>query len=96
MPEVSPKIDNCMDCPHHVVVPDPDPNDWFCDDDEAVLCRLTKSEGEHPDGRAQAPAAGGANWPRRTVTVSCRPYQKRELCKVPDWCPLIQSSGGKA
>jgi hypothetical protein len=32
------KIKNCLDCPHHQVLPDPDPNDWFCDDDEKVVC----------------------------------------------------------
>jgi hypothetical protein len=31
-------VSNCMDCPHHQVVADPDPTDWFCDDDIAVLC----------------------------------------------------------
>lgn len=32
------KITNCMDCPFHDVRPDPDPHDWFCDDDEKVYC----------------------------------------------------------
>lgn len=36
MAEVYFKIENCMDCPHHRVHPDPD--DWFCDDDEKVIC----------------------------------------------------------
>ena len=27
------KLSNCMDCPHHSVQADPDPNDWFNDDD---------------------------------------------------------------
>ena len=31
-------LTNCMDCPHHRVHPDPDPSDWFCDDDEKVVC----------------------------------------------------------
>jgi hypothetical protein len=29
---------NCIDCPHHLVLPDPDPNDWFNDDDMKVVC----------------------------------------------------------
>ncbi len=33
---------NCIDCKHHRVLPDPDPDDWFCDDDEKVLCTLAK------------------------------------------------------
>ena len=31
-------IGNCMDCPHHLALPDPDPEDWFNDDDERVVC----------------------------------------------------------
>jgi hypothetical protein len=31
-------VSNCMDCPYHQIVPDPDPTDWFCDDDIAILC----------------------------------------------------------
>lgn len=34
--------ENCMDCPRHLVAPDPDPTDWFEDDDELVLCTFTK------------------------------------------------------
>ncbi len=39
--KISIQIDNCMDCGHHQVEPDPDPNDWFCDDDVRVVCRET-------------------------------------------------------
>lgn len=38
MSEITVKIGNCMDCPYSVVCPDPDPDDWFCDDDKKVLC----------------------------------------------------------
>lgn len=35
---------NCMDCPHHSVQSDPDPLDWFNDDDEKVVClKLNKN-----------------------------------------------------
>ena len=30
----------CTRCPHHEVLPDPDRDDWFCDDDRKVYCRL--------------------------------------------------------
>ena len=33
---------SCMDCPKHEVQSDPDPNDWFCDDDKKVYCREAK------------------------------------------------------
>jgi hypothetical protein len=35
---------NCIDCPHHEVINDPDPSDWFCDDDVAVACNLVKTK----------------------------------------------------
>ena len=37
-------INNCIDCPFHDVLPDPDPNDWFCDDDVKVICRKLNKE----------------------------------------------------
>ena len=35
-------ITNCIDCPFHKVLMDPDPDDWFCYDDVKVVC--TKAE----------------------------------------------------
>lgn len=32
-------VSNCTDCPEHETRVTPDPDDWFCDDDIAVLCR---------------------------------------------------------
>jgi Fe-S-cluster containining protein len=29
----------CIDCPSHEVLSDPDPYDWFCDDDVNVVCK---------------------------------------------------------
>ena len=37
-------LTNCMDCPNHRVARDPDPHDWFCDDDEKVLCAITSNK----------------------------------------------------
>lgn len=33
------KITQCRECPHRRIVPDPDPSDWFNDDDEKAFCR---------------------------------------------------------
>lgn len=38
--EVVLKLDNCMDCSHHRVYADSDSDDWFCDDDEKVVCSM--------------------------------------------------------
>lgn len=37
-------IENCQDCPHHENRMDPDPDDWFCDDDMKVVCTLTRNK----------------------------------------------------
>lgn len=28
----------CISCEYHSVQADPDPNDWFCQDDEKIVC----------------------------------------------------------
>lgn len=33
---------NCTECPHHEIQSDPDPEDWFCDDDVKVYCKVAK------------------------------------------------------
>jgi hypothetical protein len=74
---------NCMDCKNHVVVADPDPTDWFCDDDQAVLCGVTpRGETDNNRWRDNKP------FPFRVITTSCRPHQKRKECEAPKWCPL--------
>ena len=79
-------IDNCLDCRDHKLVPDPDPSDWFCDDDEAVLCTLTPN----PDRDLTS------NWAAdrsefRAITCSCRPTRTRVESTVPDWCPKLKT-----
>lgn len=73
---------NCIDCPQHRVVADPDPTDSFCSDDEAVLCTLT------PNTKGALYWARGVPFANRPVATSCRPYNKRKECATPDWCPL--------
>ena len=70
-------IMNCIVCQHHVVEPDPDPTDWFEDDDEKVRCRLSnKPPSNHL--RAEEPY----------ITVACRPYNITAESSTPEWCPL--------
>jgi len=33
------EVSNCTECPEHKVLSDPDPYDWFCDDDVKVVCK---------------------------------------------------------
>ena len=65
------EITNCLDCPHHEQQRDPDPHDWFNDDDQKVVCKHSKRE--------------------RIVASGERPYQLREACAVPKWCPLSKA-----
>lgn len=79
-------ITNCADCPRHMVVPDPDKYDSFCDDDVAVLCA------ESPNVHNQRSWKRGKVFPHRPVAVSVRPHRVRLECEAPAWCPL---GGGK-
>lgn len=68
---------NCIQCPDHKVVSDPDPHDWFCDDDVAVVCQLTPCL-----------KSGRIDSKFRTITLACRPYNtEKETTPVPEWCP---------
>ena len=78
----------CIDCPHHKVIPDPDPYDWFCDDDCAVVCTLTKNKSKETQSSYLADMSE-----YRRITVSCRPYNIRKESETPSWCPL--KKGGK-
>lgn len=78
---------NCIDCQHHRVLDDPDPQDWFCDDDKAVVCSKTprvtprRSSGQPVDMQEH-----------RAVTVACRPYNLRNESPRPNWCPLVSEA----
>ena len=49
----------CKQCPACKVLPDPDPYDWFCEDDVKMVCSLKLNEDKEP----------------KTIDVSLRPYQ---------------------
>ena len=36
------EIEKCTQCPHCTILPDPDPYDWFCDDDVKLFCEKLK------------------------------------------------------
>lgn len=85
MNEINLSINNCMDCNKHLVENDPDPYDSFNSDDVAVLCQLT----ENTENVSHfAPSLGLFQF--KPITVSCRPYNKRKECDIPNWCPCIK------
>jgi hypothetical protein len=72
---------NCTQCPHHAIISDPDPKDWFCDDDVAVICTLKKQ-------RPKQSAYAVDRQAFKPVAISCRPYNARKEAITPKWCPL--------
>lgn len=74
------EILTCTQCANHKIVPDPDPHDWFCDDDCAVMCKLSEKK----------PVMVGSNYQcsEPMVTVACRPYNVDKETAIPSWCPL--------
>ena len=80
---------SCIECPFHKIIPDPDPDDWFCDDDIAVICTLKRKNTDEIDSNSK--------WLSnrqefKTVTLSCRPFknQLEKETKIPDWCPALK------
>lgn len=73
----------CVTCPHHRVISDRDPEDWFNDDDQAVVCSITQNPSPNPD--AKYPADRSVY---RRVGGSLRPYEVKNV-QQPDWCPLL-------
>lgn len=79
-----------IDCPHHRVILDPDPYDWFCDDDVVVVCTHPLTPRQEPQPSSSFAAKRQAFKP---ATVGCRPYRTREeTTPVPTWCPLREVS----
>ncbi len=76
---------NCIDCPKHRVIPDPDPDDWFNDDDVAVVCTKTPNTERKTGTRFVSDRSEF-----RTITVACRPYNARNESQTPEWCPLAE------
>ena len=74
---------NCIDCKNHEIIKDPDPHDWFCDDDVAVVCRLIPNDKDAEDSPYLADHS-----PFKLITSSCRPYNIRKESGTPKWCPL--------
>lgn len=73
---------SCIDCNSHSIINDPDPNDWFCDDDKAIVCTNVNNpkrdvNSSHASDRQEY----------RVVMCAIRPYNLRKESKVPDWCP---------
>lgn len=73
---------NCLDCPFHSIIPDPDPYDSFCSDDIAVVCTKTLNPTRDLNHTYCANRS-----PFRAITVSCRPYNDRRESSQPSWCP---------
>jgi len=73
---------NCIDCKHHEVINDKDPDDWFCDDDVAVVCKLSPCT---PDTKSRYRSDHSSF---RRVASACRPYRLRAESETPKWCPL--------
>lgn len=65
----------CATCAHAQVFADPDPDDWFCDDDVKVLCMAVK----HSSITGEQ---------KNVITCACRPYMVAKECSyIPSWCP---------
>lgn len=75
---------NCLDCAYHRIIADPDQEDWFCADDQAVVC--TKAPNPTQDKASKFKAHHS---PFRLITEACRPHHVCRESDRPNWCPLL-------
>jgi hypothetical protein len=76
----------CVDCEYHMVVDDPDPNDWFNRDDVAIICKAVEIEKDPNDFVDR--------WGYKSVCGALRPYQPNTI-ESPKWCPLTKLNRNK-
>lgn len=86
---------DCHKCKHCKIIEDPDPTDWFCDDDESIVC-TAKSSNIKWDSHFYNE---GDKIPFTYISVSNRPYQTKKEFKLmakvwkarrPTWCPEFE------
>jgi hypothetical protein len=80
---------NCVDCPFHKVIHDPDPFDWFRDNDMAIVCEKMPNRERRPT----SPYASDQSAHR--VVASGIDFNLRAEGKSPKWCPLKGKMGEK-
>jgi hypothetical protein len=78
------EVKSCIECPFHKVIPDPDLDDWFNDDDMAVICTKEKNELK---GKFNSPAYQQEH---RIVESSLRPHEVKGIDYIPVWCPFVE------
>ena len=60
-------IEQCRKCPHCRILPDPDPTDWFNDDDQKAICVHPQSIDDRKFGK--------------DIEGMLRPYEKVDIPK---------------
>lgn len=72
----------CINCVFHIIKNDKDPDDWFNDDDEVIMCKKTSNESGDTYAR-------GCLLPFKMIAGSLRPYETKDV-NQPDWCPILK------
>lgn len=76
-------LGSCLECTNHKIIPDPDPNDWFCDDDVAVVCLSASNDKQNTESKWISD-----RHPNKVIEPSIRPFKVEKEATVPSWCPL--------
>jgi hypothetical protein len=78
----TPKKEYCINCEYHRIINDRDPDDWFNNDDVALVCtklentnKILKSKYESDRNEFEV------------ISGSRRPYEVKKV-GTPVWCPL--------
>ena len=82
----------CIQCQFHKRVADPDPDDWFNDDDEALLCTHPGCPvNDYTDLQREYYKKRGWIGKGRVITCAERPYNINKE-KIPSYCPLVRTA----
>ena len=76
------RLVRCCSCAKHLVIPDPDPDDWFNDDDCAIVCTIVPNDKQICNSKYLADRSEF-----KQVSSSLRPYEASDVAR-PKWCPL--------
>ena len=83
-------IEHCVQCPFHLIVPDPDPDDWFEDDDETLICTHPECKKEYTETQKQYYSDRGLLEIGCVIESGNRSYQTSKIT-VPCFCPLLKN-----
>jgi hypothetical protein len=77
------KPENCFSCRNHKMVPDPDPIDFFRDNDQAMVCVLVNNPKYSTDAYRISDRQA-----YKVIGYGIEVFDNERKIPIPSWCPL--------